>query len=355
MNEINGDRWPRRIRCLLHCMRHMIAHITMRANALKIAAVVCCASFAGSVGAEYRYLILDAPVDQPQPIDPETLQPEGQGITYTAPEAAVVPAPEPDAMGAHGNTAAAPWILDAPPAEPQPGPTPSDDPYAPRFEHNLPWPTVLDERPAGPQSVQPPPVAMHEQAPETHYQLPPPPLPSGPQVLEFGDQSMNMPAEEPPPPRLPKSSALDYPAPAAPVTRAAPPELADRLSVVVDRQLRGTAPLRLAANGVPMLSIQTLEALRLPVPASALERGFATPDDLSQSYAHAFDAAGQLLVLTSLAPPKFSSAGDTETWAPAAPQSRPRPAPAPLAAPEPDTKSRECAPQMRRGRNTRDC
>ena len=310
----------------------MIAYFAMRASpartvGLRILALACGVGVVGGASAQYRYLILDAPVDKPQAIDPETLQRQGESITYAVPELAD------DGVGAE-------WVLDAPPPKREPGPPPSDDPYAPRFEHSLPWPDVLDSRPAGPQSVRRPQPGPD---PDTSYSLTPQAAPNAPQVLDLPEPSSEYdgPAASW---QLPEPAMLSYAPPAAP--------RGDVLSVVVDRQLRGTAPLRLSPRGAPMLSVQTLENLRLPVPADALDRGFATPDDLAQSYAHAFDASGQILVLSSLAPPAFDAVSDAEIWAPA---SAAPPVAEPLGAQPQPAAAANCAPQMRRGRNTRDC
>ena len=402
----------------------MIADFPMRASpwrtiAAQTCAAVCGLTLATGVSAQYRYLILDAPVDAPQAMDPETLELQGEGIVYdvvpdgetqaqphahqhTAPWTSVDTTPD---AWTRGDGQHATWTLDAPSPEPTPGPGPSSDPYAPKFEHTLPWPVVLDERPAGPQSVQPPPVAAAgvDYAAQSETQLPPPPLPpapAGPRVLDIPEafdetndtvapdnswmlsgptdygvvEPAPMPTQDPQwvTPQgapssvtqdeqwvLPESSALAYAEPAvAPAVPAPAPAPYDGLSVVVDRQLRGTAPLRLTADGKPMLSVQTLEALRLPVPTQALDRGFATPDDLAQSYGHAFDAAGQMLVLTSLAPPAMGELAGPEAWAPApGPSARPKAPPqsAPLASVEDSQNRADCAPRIRRGRNTRDC
>lgn len=337
----------------------MIAYFAMRASPARAAvaqltALVCGLAVATGAAAQYRYLILDAPVDQPQAMDPDTLELQGEGITYD------VDTPNDDAW--------ATWTLDAPPPELKPGPPPSSDPYAPKFEHNLPWPEVLDKRPAGPQSVQAPPVAApaHNYSEHADVQLPAPPLPpqpDGPQVLSLPDalseyddngNSWALPEPETSPESVPPPLAY---APANTSIPAPSPAPASGMTVIVDRQIRGIAPLRVAADGVPMLSVQTLEALRLPVPASAVRRGFATPDDLAQSYAYAFDAAGQMLVLTSLAPPAFDDLGGTDTWVSVqdSEAAGTPPAAKPLGAPATSPKSTACTPKMHRGRNTGDC
>ena len=320
----------------------MISNFAMRANPVRAHVIRTAAlagasalalTFASGAAAQYRYLILDAPVDQPRQLDPETLEQTGQGITYAVPEA------EDQQPGA--------WVLDAPAPEPTPGPAPSGDPYAPRFEHNLPWPEVLDERPAGPQSVRRPPPELAVQQSQT---LPPPPLPPaqpGPQVLDMPDSLSEYDEESAASWTLPESSALAYAPPSVPAPQ---PQPAAGLTVVVDRQVRGTAPLRLAADGTPMLSVQSLEMLRLPVPATAVNRGFATPQDLEQSYAYAFDAAGQLLVLTSLAPPAIDAPLAPGAWAPLA-----APSETPASAARTTPSQADCAPHMRRGRSNNNC
>lgn len=337
----------------------MIAYFAMRASPARAAvaqltALFCGLAVATGAAAQYRYLILDAPVDQPQAMNPDTLELQGEGITYE------VESPSHDAW--------ATWTLDAPPPEREPGPPPSSDPYAPRFEHTLPWPEVLDKRPAGPQSVQPPPVATHGHPGPADVQLPAPPLPpqpAGPHVLSMPDalskyddagNSWTLPEPAPGPDSVPPPLAF---APANTSIPAPSPAPASSMTVIVDRQIRGIAPLQMAADGVPMLGVQTLEALRLPVPASAVRRGFATPDDLAQSYAYAFDAAAQMLVLTSLAPPAFDDLDGSESWASVQGNqplgTGPQAATEPLGAPAKTPRSTGCTPKMHRGRNTGDC
>lgn len=295
--------------------------------------------------AQYRYLILNEPVDAPRAMDPRTLE-------YTE---------DAQVLSADGMDDAAPqaqWTPQPKPEPPTPGPQPdATDPYAPRFEHTLPWPEVLDQRPAGPPPVPEREVASAPQqalpaSSAMHAPVPQVPVPTGPEVQYLPDETAGFEfGDEPAPEAVPApGNTLAW----APEVTSPPSEpVYWEIAVVVDGQTRGYAVVPMDDSGQPMLTVEALEALRLPVPATAVRSGYALPADLSQSFDHDFDPGTATLTFESLAPPELHGLNDSVTPAPSAepddttaPPHTTRP---PLSAQAP------CTPRMRRGRATQDC
>lgn len=99
--------------------------------------------------------------------------------------------------------------------------------------------------------------------------------------------------------------------------------------IAVDGQPRGVVIARVGSGGQPQLAVEDLQALRLPVPANSLDRGYATPDDLSQTYAAQYDRAAAELRLSTRQPDRWyivdeSDASNGNTC-PTGPRTRPGP------------------------------
>ncbi|WP_348674445.1 hypothetical protein [uncultured Abyssibacter sp.] len=124
---------------------------------------------------------------------------------------------------------------------------------------------------------------------------------------------------------LPWPDALDTPLPAADDTTPRQEEV----MIAVDGQPRGVVIARVGSGGQPQLAVEDLQALRLPVPANSLDRGYATPDDLSQTYAAQYDRAAAELRLSTRQPDRWyivdeSDASNGNTC-PTGPRTRPGP------------------------------
>ena len=297
--------------------------------------------------AQYRYRILNEPVDAPRAMDTRTL-------AYTEPAQVMEAEGLDDGTGLEqwAPEPQANWTATPNPEPPPPGPQPDPaDPYAPQFKHTLPWPAVLDERPAGPPPV--PERAAAAPAPSlpasSVLSAPVPTVPEPPQpaVLMFPDESAGFdlgpdPVVEPPP----AETELAW----APQPGGLPGEpVYWEIAVVVDDQTRGYAVVPLDAQQRPVLTVQALEALRLPVPASAVRSGAAVPEDLAQTYSHTFDPGTATLAFQSLTPPSLD---EFDSEAPPLPSLEGGPTTTPRTTNPP---SSDCVPRMRRGQSMEAC
>ena len=80
--------------------------------------------------------------------------------------------------------------------------------------------------------------------------------------------------------------------------------------VSVDGQPRGVLIAALGPDNKPQLAPEDLQALRLPVPAEAVDRGFAVPEDLTQTYSTQYDPAALELRLSTRSPDRWYLAED---------------------------------------------
>ena len=133
---------------------------------------------------------------------------------------------------------------------------------------------------------------------------------------------------QPPTPQhsLPWPDALNAPMPAASTASRSSQE---EVMIAVDGQPRGVVIARIGAGGQPQLAVGDLQALRLPVPAASVDRGYAVPGDLAQTYETQYDPRSAELRLSTRQPDRWYLAdgdGNEATGCSATgPRSRPGP------------------------------
>lgn len=135
------------------------------------------------------------------------------------------------------------------------------------------------------------------------------PLPVAPAPAEPALALDTRPRTAPPasPRHLPWPEVLNSPMPSN--TEARTYRQAE-VMLLVDGQPRGVLIAALGPDGHPQLAPEDLQALRLPVPAQAVERGYAVPEDLAQTYSTQYDPAALELRLSTRSPDRWYLAED---------------------------------------------
>lgn len=132
-------------------------------------------------------------------------------------------------------------------------------------------------------------------------------LPSPETALALDPSLQSQPVQPVVPHQLPWPDALNAPIPRS---REARTIRQAEVMVSVDGEARGVVIAALAANGRPQIAPEDLQAMRLPVPAAAVDRGYALPEDLSQTYTTQYDAAALELRLSTRSPDRWFLAED---------------------------------------------